>query len=96
MPGYGTRRHQEHRAGWTALIHAYSRAGRTCARLCADRCAPRPENADDAVLKTLDVAAGELPDRSHQGRSGTAKELETRLADRPRPLKAARRIPDIL
>jgi GTP-binding protein len=99
MPGYGYAEAPKSTVqAWTALIHAYLSGRSNLARvyvLIDGRHGLK--TADDAVLKTLDVAAVSYQIVLTKGDQVPAKELETRLADTAAAIKKrAAAFPDIL
>jgi GTP-binding protein len=99
MPGYGYAEAPKSTVqAWTALIHAYLSGRSNLARvyvLIDGRHGLK--TADDAVLKTLDVAAVSYQIVLTKGDQVPAKELETRLAETAQAIrKRAAAFPDIL
>jgi GTP-binding protein len=99
MPGYGYAEAPKSTVkAWTALIHAYLSGRSNLARvyvLIDGRHGLK--TADDAVLKTLDVAAVSYQIVLTKGDQVPPKELETRLADTAAAIKKrAAAFPDIL
>jgi GTP-binding protein len=99
MPGYGYAEAPKSTVkAWTALIHAYLSGRSNLARVYVLIDARHGlKTADDAVLKTLDVAAVSYQIVLTKGDQVPAKELETRLADTAAAIKKrAAAFPDIL
>jgi len=99
MPGYGYAEAPKNIVqAWTALIHAYLSGRSNLARVYVLIDARHGlKTADDAVLKTLDVAAVSYQIVLTKGDQVPAKELETRLADTAAAIKKrAAAFPDIL
>src|SRR5260370_11112648 len=99
MPGYGYAEAPKSTVkAWTALIHAYLSGRSNLARVYVLIDARHGlKTADDAVLKTLDVAAPSYPIVLTKGDQVPAKELATRLADTAAATKKrAAPFPDIL
>jgi GTP-binding protein len=99
MPGYGYAEAPKSTVkAWTALIHAYLSGRANLARVYVLIDARHGlKTADDAVLKTLDVAAVSYQIVLTKGDQVPAKELETRLADTAAAIKKrAAAFPDIL
>lgn len=99
MPGYGYAEAPKSTVkAWTALIHAYLSGRSNLARvyvLIDGRHGLK--TADDAVLKTLDVAAVSYQIVLTKGDQVPAKELETRLTGTAAAIKKrAAAFPDIL
>jgi GTP-binding protein len=99
MPGYGYAEAPKSTVkAWTALIHAYLSGRSNLARVYVLIDARHGlKTADDAVLKTLDVAAVSYQIVLTKGDQVPARELETRLADTAAAIKKrAAAFPDIL
>ena len=99
MPGYGYAEAPKSTVkAWTALIHAYLSGRSNLARVYVLIDARHGlKTADDAVLKTLDVAAVSYQIVLTKGDQVPAKELETRLAETAAAIKKrAAAFPDIL
>jgi GTP-binding protein len=99
MPGYGYAEAPKSTVkAWTALIHAYLSGRSNLARVYVLIDARHGlKTADDAVLKTLDVAAVSYQIVLTKGDQVPARELETRLADTTAAIKKrAAAFPDIL
>jgi GTP-binding protein len=99
MPGYGYAEAPKSIVqAWTALIHAYLSGRSNLVRVYVLIDARHGlKTADDAVLKTLDVAAVSYQIVLTKGDQVPAKELETRLADMAAAIKKrAAAFPDIL
>lgn len=99
MPGYGYAEAPKSTVkAWTALIHAYLSGRSNLARVYVLIDARHGlKTADDAVLKTLDVAAVSYQIVLTKGDQVPAKELEMRLADTAAAIKKrAAAFPDIL
>jgi GTP-binding protein len=99
MPGYGYAEAPKSTVkAWTALIHAYLSGRSNLARVYVLIDARHGlKTADDAVLKTLDVAAVSYQIVLTKGDQVPAKELEARLADTAAAIKKrAAAFPDIL
>jgi GTP-binding protein len=99
MPGYGYAEAPKSTVkAWTALIHAYLSGRSNLARVYVLIDARHGlKTADDAVLKTLDVAAVSYQIVLTKGDQVPAKELEARLVDTAEALKKrAAAFPDIL
>jgi GTP-binding protein len=99
MPGYGYAEAPKSTVqAWTALIHAYLSGRSNLARVYVLIDARHGlKTADDAVFKTLDVAAVSYQIVLTKGDQVPAKELETRLADTAAAIKKrAAAFPDIL
>jgi GTP-binding protein len=99
MPGYGYAEAPKSTVkAWTALIHAYLSGRSNLARVYVLIDARHGlKTADDAVLKTLDVAAVSYQIVLTKGDQVPAEELETRLADTAAAIKKrAAAFPDIL
>jgi GTP-binding protein len=99
MPGYGYAEAPKSTVkAWTALIHAYLSGRSNLARVYVLIDARHGlKTADDAVLKTLDVAAVSYQIVLTKGDQVPGKELETRLADTAAAIKKrAAAFPDIL
>jgi len=99
MPGYGYAEAPKSTVqAWTALIHAYLSGRSNLARVYVLIDARHGlKTADDAVLKTLDVAAVSYQIVLTKGDQVPAKKLETRLAETAAAIKKrAAAFPDIL
>jgi GTP-binding protein len=99
MPGYGYAEAPKSTVkAWTALIHAFLSGRSNLARVYVLIDARHGlKTADDAVLKTLDVAAVSYQIVLTKGDQVPAKELEARLADTAAAIKKrAAAFPDIL
>jgi len=99
MPGYGYAEAPKSTVkAWTALIHAYLSGRSNLARVYVLIDARHGlKTADDAVLKTLDVAAVSYQIVLTKGDQVPAKELEARLADTAAAIKKrAAAFPNIL
>jgi GTP-binding protein len=99
MPGYGYAEAPKSTVqAWTALIHAYLSGRSNLARVYVLIDARHGlKTADDAVLKTLDVAAVSYQIVLTKGDQVPAKELEARLADTAAAIKKrAAAFPEIL
>src|SRR5437899_9931067 len=99
MPGYGYAEAPKSTVkAWTELIHAYLSGRSNLARVYVLIDARHGlKTADDAVLKTLDVAAVSYQIVLTKGDQVPAKELEARLADTAAAIrKRAAAFPDIL
>ena len=96
MPGYGYAEAPKSKVkAWTELIHAYLSGRANLARVYVLVDARHGlKDADDALLKTLDVVGGQLPDRAHQGRPGEGgRAREAHRRDRGGAREAPGRVP---